>query len=134
MNPDIEKIREFFSHDRYAAMTGAYIEEASERYSLCSLEIGDEHRNAMGGVMGAVYFTLADFAFAVASNAYLEKPDIVNISSSISFMNYCKGSKLFAKAECIKDGRTTVVYNVTVTDDTGKTIVFVTCTGCHTGR
>ncbi len=28
----------------------------------CSLKIEDRHRNAMGAVMGGVYFTLADFA------------------------------------------------------------------------
>lgn len=131
---DIEKVREYFSQDKYAAGTGIYIEEAGERYSVCSLEIGDNHRNAMGGVMGAVYFTLADFSFAVASNAYLDEPDVVAISANISFLNYCKGSRLLAKAECIKEGRTTCYYTVTITDDTGKTIAFVNCTGCHTSR
>ncbi len=130
----IEEVREMFSHDRYAAMCGAYIEEAGEKYSRISCELGDQHRNAVGGVMGAVYFTIADFAFAVATNAFIEKPDVVSVSSNISFLNYCKGTKLFAEAVCIKDGRTTVYYEVTVTDDTGKKIALVTIMGCHSGR
>lgn len=130
----IEEIREMFSHDRYAAMCGAYIEEAGERYSKVTCELGDKHRNAVGGVMGAVYFTLADFAFAVASNAWLDRPDVVSISSNISFLNYCKGNKLTAEAVCVKDGKTTCYYEVNITDDLGKRIALVTITGCHSGR
>ena len=130
----IEEIREMFSHDRYAAMCGAYIEEAGERYSKVTCELGDKHRNAVGGVMGAVYFTLADFAVAVASNAWLDRPDVVSISSNISFLNYCKGNKLTAEAVCVKDGKTTCYYEVNITDDLGKRIALVTITGCHSGR
>lgn len=64
----IEEIREFFSHDLYAYDTGAYIEEVGDRYAKISLTLTERHRNAVGGVMGGVYFTIADFAFAVASN------------------------------------------------------------------
>ena len=131
---DIEQIREFFSKDRYATATGAYIEEAGERYSVCSLELGDMHRNAMGGVMGAVYFTLADFAFAVASNAYMDEPDVVAVSVNISYMNAAKGRKLTARAECLKEGRTTCCYTITVSDDTGRDVAVVQCTGMHTSR
>jgi len=36
--------------------------------AICSLTLEAKHKNALGAVMGGVYFTLADFAFAVASN------------------------------------------------------------------
>ncbi|MBR4224787.1 MAG: PaaI family thioesterase [Oscillospiraceae bacterium] len=130
----IEEIREMFSHDRYAAMCGAYIAEVGEKYSKITCRLTEDHRNAVGGVMGAVYFTLADFAFAVATNAYLDKPDIVSVSSSIEFLNYCRGTELTAEAVCIKDGRMTVCYEINVTDDTGRKIALVTIMGCHSGR
>lgn len=130
----IEEVREMFSHDRYAAMCGCYIEEVKEKYSKITCTISDTHRNAVGGVMGAVYFTMADFAFAVATNAWLDKPDVVSVSSNINFLNFCRGSKLTAEAVCVKEGRTTVCYEITITDDTGRDIALVTIMGCHSGR
>lgn len=114
---DIEKIRDFFGHDRYAADTGAYIEEVGENYAKVSLVLDERHKNAVGGVMGGVYFTLADFAFAVASN--WQNPGTVSITSDISFIGVPKSGKVIAETELIKDGRSTCCYNVKVTDDLG---------------
>ena len=80
----LEEIREFFSRDRYATESGAVIEEAGEKYAKCSIELGPMHRNAVGGVMGAVYYTLADFTFAVATNAQV--PGTVSLDGSITFL------------------------------------------------
>ncbi len=114
---DIEEIREFFGHDRYAADTGAYIEEVGKNYAKVSLVLDERHKNAVGGVMGGVYFTLADFAFAVASN--WQNPGTVSITSDISFIGVPKSGKVIAETELIKDGRSTCCYNVKVTDDLG---------------
>ena len=67
MKPSEEIVR-FFEKDRFAAETGAVIDEIDDRYARCSLTLEAKHKNALGAVMGGVYFTLADFAFAVASN------------------------------------------------------------------
>ena len=61
MKPD-EKTVKLFENDRFATENGAMIEEVEEHYAQCSLKLGSRHRNAMGAVMGGVYFTLADFA------------------------------------------------------------------------
>ena len=65
---DIEIAREFFYKDKFAVDTGVTLDELSEDHAICSLVVTDNHRNAYGGVMGGVIFTLADFAFAVLSN------------------------------------------------------------------
>ena len=67
MKPSEQTVRTFMK-DRFATENGAVIEEVDDHYAKCSLKIEDRHRNAMGAVMGGVYFTLADFALAVASN------------------------------------------------------------------
>ena len=64
----------------------------------------------MGNVMGGVHYTLADFAFAVASN--WQAPGVVGINNSIAYLSPIKGKKLIARATLIKDGRATCVYNV----------------------
>ena len=127
----LEEVRKTFEGDRFATENGAIIEEIGSRSATCSLIITSSHRNAMGAVMGGVYFMLADFAFAVAAN--WEKMGCVSLRSDISFLGAAKGSKLIAKAVCIKDGRTTACYRVDVTDELGNLAATVTTTGYHVG-
>ena len=127
----MEKIREFFSKDRFATENGAVIDEVGDNYARVSLTIGERHKNAVGGVMGGVYFMLADFAFAVAAN--WEKMGCVSLRADISFLGAAKGEKLIAKAVCVKDGRTTACYRVDVTDALGNLTATVTVTGYHVG-
>ena len=62
----IEQVRDFFKNDVYATgTTGIEIVEARPGYAKVSLQVDARHMNAAGRVMGAVYYTLADFAFAV---------------------------------------------------------------------
>ena len=127
----LEEVRRIFEADRFATENGAVIEEVGDHSATCSLVITESHRNAMGAVMGGVYFMLADFAFAVAAN--WEKMGCVSLHSDISFLGVVKGDKLTAKAICVKDGRTTAFYRVDVTDDLGNLTATVMVTGCHVG-
>ncbi len=131
MEKDIEKIREFFSHDRYAFDTGCFIEDVDENYARVSLKLDERHRNAVGGVMGGVYFTLADFAFAVASN--WQQSGTVSITSDISFIGVPKAGKVIAETELVKNGRSTCCYNVSVKDELGTPLAAVKIVGFHTG-
>lgn len=124
---NIEQVREFFSKDRFATENGAVIDEVREDYARVSLTIDERHKNAVGGVMGGVYFMLADFAFAVATN--WQKPGTVSLSSDISFLSTPKGERLIAETELIRKGRTTCCYNVMVRDDLGKPIAAVKIVG-----
>ena len=124
---EIEKIREWFAGDRYAFDTGAYIEKVGDHYALVSLVLNERHKNAMGGVMGGVYFTLADFAFAVASN--WQKPGVVSISSDITFLSTPKSEKIFAETRLIRQGKSTCCYSVSVTDENGSPIADVKIVG-----
>lgn len=130
MSADIEKVREFFENDRFAVTNGAYIDEIGDKFAVVSMAIESRHRNAVDTVMGGAVFTLADFAFAVAANH--EKVGTVSLSANISFLKASRGSKLIARAECVRDGRTTCYYRVTVTDDTGALISEVTINGYKT--
>ena len=77
--------------------------------------------------MGGAIFTLADFAFAVLVNN-LHNPTVAQ-QVSINFLSIPKGKRLIATAHIKKDGRSTSVVNVDVTDDTGKDIAQFTGTG-----
>lgn len=125
----LEEVRKIFEGDRFATENGAVIEEIGDHSAVCSLQIRDSHRNAMDAVMGGTYFMLADFAFAVAAN--WEKMSCVSLHSDISFLGAAKGERLIARAECVKDGRTTACYRVDVTDELGNLAATVTTTGYH---
>lgn len=127
-----EEVRTFFKNDRYATDSGAVIEEVGEKYSKCSIVLNEMHRNAVGGVMGAVYYTLADFAFAVATNA--EVPGTVSLDASMSFLRSCRGSKLICEAKCIRDGKSTCYFEMPITDEDGNLLTMVHITGYKTAK
>lgn len=125
---DLEKAKEFFGGDLYATeTTGIVIEDVAEHYAKCSFEIQKKHQNAYGGVMGGAIFTLADYTFAVSSN--FNQPQTVSTTSQISFLGMAKGKKLIAESHLIKDGRSTCLYSIEITDDLGTKIAFVTING-----
>ena len=123
----LEEAREYFKGDRFATDSGMVLDEFGDGSASCSVELGEGHRNANGGIMGGVMFTLADFAFAVAANNK-HMPTVAQ-QVSINYLNAAKSGRLTAKASCIKDGRSTCVYNVDVTDDSGRDIARFTATG-----
>lgn len=123
----IEEAREFFKNDKFAMNSGVKLDKLDDDSCECSLIINDGHKNAVGGVMGGVMFTLADFAFAVLSNQ-LHSPTVAQ-QVNINYLSAPKGEKLIAKAICKKNGRSSSIINVDVVDDTGRDIVQFIGTG-----
>ena len=123
----IEEARDYFSCDRFATDNGMTLDELDENHSVCSLTLSDRHRNAYGGVMGGAIFTLADFAFAALSN---DRENVtVAQQVSINYLSAPKGERLIATASFRKDGRSSCVVNVNVTDDTGRDVAQFVGTG-----
>ena len=86
----------------------------------------------LGAGDGDVYFTLADFTFAVATNH--DEPGIVSLSSTITFNAIAKGEKIICEAKQIKWGRTTCVYEMSLTDENGNLLATVLTTGYNTRK
>lgn len=129
-----DKAREVFANDLYATQaTGVVIESVEPRFAICSLKLNNTHRNAMGAVMGGVMFTLSDLAFAAAANSQCLEEDReiewVSLSSNIHFLSQPKGDTLQARTELIKQGQTTCVYHIIVSDSSGLTVSIITTTG-----
>ena len=125
----LNEIRYFFAGDKFAAMAGCYVEEVDSDYSICSMKIGPEHRNAYGGIMGGAIFTLADFAAAVVANQDGAKTVANNMN--ITFVGNTKDDRLVATARMIKDGRSTSYVEVEILDGKGKKIAYTTVLGFH---
>ena len=115
-----EEAREYFKNDVYAYHSGMILDELGEDFAVCSVTLNDGHKNAIGGVQGGVIFTLADLAFAALANN-MHMPTVAQ-QVSINYLSAPKGQTLFARAELKKNGRTSSVINVNVTDDAGRDI------------
>ena len=124
---DIDAARAYFEGDRFAVENGIVIDELTDGGSVCSLTLEARHKNAMGNAMGGAIFTLADIAFAVAANDR-HHPTVAQ-QVSVNFLSAGRGERLIARAACRKDGRGSCVYNVDITDETGRDVAQIVVTG-----
>lgn len=125
---NVEQARDFFQGDRFAMCNGITLDALDGGCAKCSMTIDPAlHCNAAGGVMGGAIFTLADFAFAAATNN-MHKITVA-LDVHIHYLSATRGTKLFAETHCVKDGKTTCVYDVDVTDDLGRQIAKFVGTG-----
>ena len=103
-DPTLEEIEAVFANDRFATeAAGCRVVSGVRGRAVCSMELADVHRNAMGNVMGGAIFTLADFALAICCN--IGEEPTVSVDSSISFFRSTQGAALTATADCDKPGR-----------------------------
>lgn len=128
----IDEARAYFQGDRFATENGMTLDAIGDGTAVCSMTLTTRHQNANGGVMGGAIFTLADFAFAAAVNN-VHRPTVAQ-QVSINYLNAPKGKRLTATAHQRKDGRSTCVYVVDVTDDTGRDIAQFVGTGYKLGN
>ena len=132
--PDLNEVREFFKGDKYATeATGIVIDSVEKGHSVVSLEPDSRHLNAVGGLMGAVYYTMADFAFAVAENCGCSRETVtVTQAVSMNFLRSWPGGKVTCKADIVKDGRSICLYEVKCYDKDGKELALVVVNGFKT--
>ena len=125
---DLERARAVFQKTAYATeVTGCVIEAVGDARATCSLTLTDAHKNGLGIPMGGAVFTLADFAFAVASN--FDRDVYLSSGAEIRFLAPAKGRVLTAEAVPVHLGRRTCLYEVTVRDELGTLAALVTVSG-----
>ncbi|MCD8323022.1 MAG: PaaI family thioesterase [Oscillospiraceae bacterium] len=130
---DLERARHAFYSTTFATeVTGCVIDAVGDGYARCSMALTPAHKNSLGVPMGGAVFTLADFAFGVASN--FDRDVFVSSAAEIHFLTASQGKILTAEAKEIRTGRQTCLFAVTVTDDLGKQVAYVTVTGMKVGE
>ena len=123
----LTEARDYFSKDLFAMSNNMTLDALTEDGAVCGMEITEHHLNAEGGLMGGAILALADFTFAAASNN-AHRPTVAQ-QVSLNFLNASKGKHLTATAACLKSGRTSCVYVISIKDDLGKDIAQATFTG-----
>lgn len=115
MDPDASsKMIRNVKNDRFARLVGIRLVEAAPGRAVAELELKEEHLNGVDRVQGGVIFTLADYAFAAASNA--EGFPTVGVNVNISFFRAPKGPVIRALAREIQAGKRICGYQVDVLD------------------
>jgi len=119
-------IKEFFKNDRYALFSGVELLEVRAGYAKAQMPIRDMHLNAGNMVQGGAIFTLADFAFAVAVNAYGNLA--VSIETGIRYFKGVGSGVLTAEAQIVHLHKKLATFEVRITHDSGDLIALFTAT------
>jgi acyl-CoA thioesterase len=118
----IEKLKRFIDErDRFAVYNGIRLLALSPGRARVTMKIEDHHLNGLDGAHGGAIFSLADLAFAAASNSHGSAA--MGVNASISYVRGAvSGDVLFADAEEVSRGRRLATYNVRVTNAEGECV------------
>jgi acyl-CoA thioesterase len=119
-------LRSFFGGDRFAARNGIELLELEEGRALARLTVSGEHLNAAGVVQGGAVFTLADFAFAAASNS--RGNVALAIEAHVTFLRAVREGVLLAEAREESGSRRLSTCTVRVTGAGGELVALFTGT------
>ena len=111
----MENIKQILTRDRYAKHSGIELVSVSPGHAVAQMPIQAHHLNALGSVQGGAIFTLADFAFAAASNAHGKAAVASNVS--ITYMKAASSGTLRAEARELSVNPKLGSYTVNVTDE-----------------
>jgi len=112
----MKEIKEFFSaEDLFARHTGVELLEVGPGWAKAGMKIEPYHFNGAKTVHGGAIFTLADFAFAVASNS--RGTLAMGINASVSFVKTAVSGTLYAEAREQAMNHKLASYSVRITDD-----------------
>jgi acyl-CoA thioesterase len=116
----------FFAGDRFAAGTGIELLSVAEGSARARLAVEERHLNAAGVVQGGALFTLADLAFAAASNS--RGRVALATSAEIRFVKAVRSGVLVAEAREEAASRRFSTCVVRVSDEAGELVALFTGT------
>jgi acyl-CoA thioesterase len=107
--------------DKFAQNLGMEVLSCEEGKARVKLAVQPHFLNGAGLVHGGVLFSLADYAFALASNAGEDSGLAVN--ANINFIKAClPQDELFAEARLVSRSRKLGTYQIDVTNQHGDTV------------
>lgn len=117
----MKEIQQFFAtEDMFARHAGIELLEVEPGMAKVSMKIEPYHLNAAKTVHGGAIFTLADFAFAAASNSHGTLA--MGINTSVSFVKAATEGTLYAVAREQSRNPKLASYLVWVTNDVDEVV------------
>lgn len=119
--------------DLFSQWLGIHIIEIKEGYSKLKMIVRKEMVNGFDIVHGGITFSLADSAFAFACNNRNNLS--VALDTSINFIKPVHvGDELIAEAKEVHNGRSTGLYQVTITNQKDHTVAIFKGTCFRTNK
>lgn len=118
---------DLLAKDRFAAGAGIELLETRPGYAKARMEITPAHLNGGGVCQGGAIFTLADLAFAAASNSHGGLT--LGINATVNFFKSERAGFLYAEAREVYDHRRLSNCEVRVTNENGDLVATYTGTG-----
>ena len=126
-------VNHMMENDFFSQWMGVEVLEVKEGYSRIRMSIRKEMVNGFGIIHGGLPFSLADSAFAFACNNRNNLS--VALDVTITFTKAVNvGDVLTAEAKEVHNGRSTGVYLITVTNQTGEQVALFKGTCFRTGK
>jgi acyl-CoA thioesterase len=107
-------------NDRFAVRNDIELLEVRPGFARAKMAVHPHHLNGVGTVQGGAIFTLADFAFAAASNSHGTIAVAINVN--ISFLKAGRDGQLWAEAREVSCNPKLGSYTVEVKNDAGDLI------------
>lgn len=104
-----------YENDKFANELGIQLVSFSDGRAVARMAIKDNLTNALKWAHGGAIFTLADLAFAAASNS--AGMPAVAISATINYVKAIKAGVLTATAKALSSKKKIATYSVKVTDE-----------------
>jgi len=135
-NPGInaeQVVNHMLENDLFSKWLGIRLLETSVGHSRIAMTVREEMINGFGIVHGGIAFSLADSAFAFACNNRNNLS--VALDTSINFIKPVQvGDVLTAEAKEIHNGRSTGLYQITVTHHKAHVVALLKGTCYRTGK
>ncbi len=120
--------KDFTNKDKFSLHNSMEVILAEKGHAKARCVIQSQHLNGLGTVHGGAIFTLADLAFAAASNA--DEDTVTGINVSMAYAKAAvEGATLFAEAREVTRSARLVTYEALVTNAAGEVIAVFQGTG-----
>lgn len=133
MNTEVQVVNKMMEDDLFSQWLGIEILEIKPGYSKTKMKVRKEMMNGLGIVHGGIAFSLADSTFAFACNNRNNLS--VALDTSINFLKPVSVDDiLIAEATEIHNGKSTGLYQVTITNQHGRKVALFKGTCFRTQR
>jgi acyl-CoA thioesterase len=120
METSMDTLKRYMKNDQFAERSNIELLEVTPGSARAKMTLHPHHLNGFGTVMGGAIFTLADFAFAAASNSHGTVAVAINVN--ISFLKAATSGTLWAEARELSKNFKLGSYTVEVKDDAGELV------------
>jgi acyl-CoA thioesterase len=112
--------KEFTERDKFGLYNEMEVVSVEKGRAKTRMEVKPHHKNGIGTVHGGAIFTLADLAFAAASNS--AEDTVTSISATMAFIKAATEGVLLAEAWEVSRSTKLVTYEARVMNSDGEII------------